>query len=945
MRFITYFATLLFAIFLTACGGGGGSPGLPSVVKTPITTTAASAITVGAKTAQTFVIAGGTAPFQISSSNVQVATASVDSRNFTVAGWVLGTATITISDASQQKATIEVTVADFSPTFYTAAPASFTVAISTPRSFVLGGGVPGYAADSTDARIADATVSAGKLLVTGKSVGTTTVVVRDSASPAATVTLTVTVGGDSLLGLYTSAPSSLTVPKGTTTSYSIGGGVPGYTVVSADSRIAAVSRAGTDMIINAVAFGTTTVIVRDSAGASLTVNVTVAASSPDKLFTSAPTSVFMTTGTSQSYLVSGGTLPYYANSADQRVATIGISGSTVIISALTAGTTAMQILDAAGAVLQIAVTVDGASGTAGVASIDILASSSTLASAPGSSVSFIVTAKDSVNAAIPQLPITFTATSGTLSGANPVPVTNASGTVSSVSLSPGADQSIRNITVTAFAGGVSKSIVIPVVGTTLSISGAGSALVGTSALTYSIKALDSGGKPIVGAVLAVASAKGNTIAPASVVTDAAGAATFSFTPIVAGTDTLTVTGLGTSKTASVAVSNEDFAFTAPLATDKLVVNTVNTVTVRYKLGGVGVAGKTVTFSTTRGSLSTATAITNTSGDASTTVSSSTAGPVTLSAQLDTARSSVTAAFIATTPANIVLQANPGAVLPNSTGSTLTATVRDATGNPVSNQVVNFTAIQDGSNGSIVPGSGTTDANGMTSVQFVPGALSTAANGVVIQAAVQSNPSLSSTATLTVNGNALFIAIGVASTLTPLDAVTYQKQFSVYVTDATGAAAANRAVTISVYPTAYGKGYLVWIPADSVWTYSTTAIQPTSSLACVNEDINRNGILDTSGSSEDINTNGKLDPGLPVIISPSSVTTDASGNATFYMSYGKNYAWWLSTQITARASVSGTESTQTTSYALEMLATDAKSESSPANQTSPFGTATVCTNPN
>jgi hypothetical protein len=309
--------------------------------------------------------------------------------------------------------------------------------------------------------------------------------------------------------------------------------------------------------------------------------------------------------------------------------------------------------------------------------------------------------------------------------------------------------------------------------------------------------------------------------------------------------------------------------------------------------------------------------------------------------MGTVRSSVTAAFIATVPATIVLQANPGAVLPNVSGSTtnqstLSAIVRDATGNPVSNQVVNFTAITDGSNGSIVPGSGTTDANGQTTVQFIPGALSTAANGVKIRATVQSNPALFSDATLTVNGNALFISIGIASTIIPLDAVTYQKQFSVYVTDANGAPAANRAVTVSVFPTTYGKGSLTWDDTAKQWVYETPP--PTK---CVNEDTNRNGILD---SGEDINHNGKLDPGLPVVISPSTVTTDTSGNATFFMSFGKNYAWWLWTEITARASVGGTESTQVAPYSLEMVSSDATSKSSPPNKTSPFGKATVCTDP-
>ncbi|MDR3370020.1 Ig-like domain-containing protein [Rhodoferax sp.] len=491
----------------------------------------------------------------------------------------------------------------------------------------------------------------------------------------------------------------------------------------------------------------------------------------------------------------------------------------------------------------------------------------------------------------------------------------------------------------------------------MAVSGPGSTLVGPSALTYSVKAVDSGGKPVVGAALIVSSSNGNTIAPANLSTDVNGSANFSFTPKVAGNDTLTVSGLGTSATTTVAVSNQDFAFVQPASAASLMVNTSNIVQVCYKVSGVVTAPTSaVAFSTTRGTLG-VTTYPDTQGCTSTTVTSTTAGPVTISAQMGTARSSITAAFIATVPATIVLQANPSAVLPNAGSSTtnqstLSATVRDATGNPVSGQVVNFTTTQDVSNGSIVPGSGTTDSNGMTSVQFIPGALSTPANGVVVKATVESNPTLFKTTTLTVNGNALFISIGIANTLAALDAATYQKQFSVYVTDANGAPATGRAVTISAYAPTYRKGFLTWFAnaTPATWGYSVVASGLASPIICPNEDVTRSGII--GGLNVDINGNGKLDPGLPVVISPATVTTDGNGFATFYLSYGKNYAWWLDTQITARATVSGTESSQIASYSLEMLTADATSQNTPPNQKSPFGTTWtgsaydgLCNNPN
>jgi hypothetical protein len=467
-------------------------------------------------------------------------------------------------------------------------------------------------------------------------------------------------------------------------------------------------------------------------------------------------------------------------------------------------------------------------------------------------------------------------------------------------------------------------------------------LLSSGSVSYSLKATDSGGRPVSGATLTVTSALGNQITQPQP-TDSSGVATVSFTPNVAGTDTLNVSGLGAKGQTTVAVSNEDLAFTLPAPGTSLSVSTTNSIKIRYRVGGVGVAGQPVTFSSTRGSVTPASATTDALGEATVQVSSTTAGPATLSAQLGTARTTLDLKFVATVPATVFLQANPSAVFPNAPGSvvnqsSLSATVRDAVGNPVAGQVVNFTAVNDSSNGFITPGSVITDTNGVAAAQFVPGGLSTPANGVILRASVQGAAiPIESTASLTVNGSASFISIGLSNDLTVVDRQTYGKSFSVYVTDVNGAPVANKAITLSVLSTSYGKGFLVYDKTLSLWVYS-----PTSPTICANEDLNRNGILD---SGEDVNGDGRLTPGSPVVLMPAVLTTDATGYATFLLNFGKNYAYWLSTEITAKASVAGTESSKTISYALQMLFDDAKLPSSPANQVSPFGIETSCANPN
>jgi hypothetical protein len=590
-------------------------------------------------------------------------------------------------------------------------------------------------------------------------------------------------------------------------------------------------------------------------------------------------------------------------------------------------------------------TTDTGTGTTTVAplaaTIDVFTSSAELSTASNSSVSFTVVVKDSTNRTLPGKTVTFSASSGNLSGSLPTPSTGTNGeAITTVSLSPGSDRSNRNITVTLKSDGITKDVVVPVTGSTLSLSGDSFVLVnGTT--TFTIKAVDTGGKAIGNSVLTVASSLGNGVSPVSVTTNSQGVATFNYTGTRSGNDVLTVTGLGTSASAAVAISSDEFRFETPASGALVPVNTSQLVTVRFLRNGVPVSGQSVTLSTTRGSISPTAATTDANGRVSANVTSSSAGPGTVVAQTSSSQVTLPIMFVAINPSTLVLQANPGAVPPNAGGtisnqSTLLATVRDAAGNPVAGRVVNFTAITDGSAGSIAPGSSLTDSSGTATTLFIPGAASTANNGVVIQATVQGT-AVSGTAALTVNTQALFISIATGNDISNLNQTTYEKQFSVYVTDANGTPAANRVVNLAAIPDYYYKGFLVFDTVKNQWQVSGNG-----ATQCPNEDVDRDGVLD---SGEDINFNGKLEPGLPVVVTPASVTTDATGFATFSLRYGENFVPWLNVIITARTNVGGTESVKTQDYALAGAAPDFTSASvSPAGVVSPFGFATACEDP-
>ena len=397
--------------------------------------------------------------------------------------------------------------------------------------------------------------------------------------------------------------------------------------------------------------------------------------------------------------------------------------------------------------------------------------------------------------------------------------------------------------------------------------------------------------------------------------------------------------MGSSASTQVLVSAVDFSVISPASNTNIIVGASQVIRVRYRNNNVGMAGQTVSFSSTRGGFVSAVATTDANGEAVATLSSATAVRYRQRADCRSwSGESASAIRCYWTPATLVLQANPGAVLPNPTGtanqSTIEALVRDPSGNPVANRLVTFSAVRDLSNGQLSPGSATTDINGRAQVQFISGASSTPANDVILRADVAST-SVFGTTSLTVNGQALFINLGFGNTITNLNETTYSKPFSVYVTDALGTAVGNQMVTLSVIPSTYRKGFMAWNVQDA-WVVA-------AEQSCVNEDLDADGNLD---AGEDTNTNGFLTPGNVVVAAPGSVTTDAQGRAAFNLQYGEQYVPWITVQLIARASVGGTQSSTALSFNVPGLAADFTSKTvEPAGVVSPFGSTLSCTSPN
>ena len=159
-----------------------------------------------------------------------------------------------------------------------------------------------------------------------------------------------------------------------------------------------------------------------------------------------------------------------------------------------------------------------------------------------------------------------------------------------------------------------------------------------------------------------------------------------------------------------------------------------------------------------------------------------------------------------------------------------------------------------------------------------------------------------------------------------------------VNDANGNPVSGVSITASLVPIDYYKG--LWTPGSAVWIQTTTA------GPCLNEDLNRNGILDlTPVPSEDNNGNGSLEPGNVVsVLLVNGGITDASGFASVSLIYAQWYAYWVRADLEVRANVSGSEAVKSVQFFLEGAATDFNNLNvSPPGHPSPFGVSATCFN--
>ncbi|MDM8557803.1 Ig-like domain-containing protein [Candidatus Parabeggiatoa sp. HSG14] len=340
--------------------------------------------------------------------------------------------------------------------------------------------------------------------------------------------------------------------------------------------------------------------------------------------------------------------------------------------------------------------------------------------------------------------------------------------------------------------------------------------------------------------------------------------------------------------------------------------------VEWKAGEAGQGGETLIVSTTRGRVDNTNITTDDKGVAIFTVfPGGDAGDaiVTVHTQKQGGPSeSFNIKFMATEASSITVQAFPAVIGVNPEGesterSEISAVVRNSANNLVFDQEVHF-RLEDITGGRLTEDVERTDDFGRVTTEYVAGPSSSAANGITVTATVADVPTVSSFTNLTVAAKDLFVVIGSGNELVKDEGRRYKVFHSILVTDSNGTPVNDAEVILSIYPLEYlARDFSV----------------------CLNEDINRNGLLDPD---EDTNNNGRLDPGNVITVDNLTLVTGTQeeggtpGFADFDVIYAIQYAQWLTAEITARTKVAGSEDSSVIRFTTACEATDALSRQCP-----------------
>ena len=327
---------------------------------------APSEVTSTAGMSSQYRVSGGAAPYSVAVSNPNVIAATSANGVISMTAANPGSATIVVFDAAGGSTKFEATVtgAGQEVALYTTAPESLRMTRQISGEFIVNGGVGPYFVTTTDAEVVTGSISSNKLVIKSGMSGRGILNVRDAKGTLAVIN--VTVSGDLVAPMYSTAPSNVTLAAGSSPTYQIDGGVPPFIASTSNADVAQASIiAGNQLQIKGLSAGVADIFVFDSTGESLKVGTTVGGGTGNvPLYSTSPSAITLALGAEPTYKIAGGAAPYNASTSNSNVAQATVvDGNQLRVEGIGAGVAEIVVFDRSGASFKVVATVGGGSGT------------------------------------------------------------------------------------------------------------------------------------------------------------------------------------------------------------------------------------------------------------------------------------------------------------------------------------------------------------------------------------------------------------------------------------------------------------------------------------------------------------------------------------------------------------------------------------------------------
>lgn len=313
------FLMLMVAAVLAACGGGGGLPGNQTGDAQLRVYPPVSAVTVPVGAGYAAVeIRGGDRPYAVFSNHPAISATLVDGNIMQIRALapIESTGGTGTTGGTTPKAwftdkngikTVEIQVSTFTIPLNNTVPGSIVMLPNETRSGVVSSGFAPYTYSSANNGVATISGnSSGQYTITAVAPGTTKVQITDAVG--AKVEINVEVRAVPVVELEVT-PTTGSGRVGTSLLFDIKGGVAPYTALSNSPNIATASISGRTLTVQLNLVGSTTIVVRDAAGATKTVSVTGSPIQTTPLIVTPPTQEVADTSTADVVYTLGDGVP------------------------------------------------------------------------------------------------------------------------------------------------------------------------------------------------------------------------------------------------------------------------------------------------------------------------------------------------------------------------------------------------------------------------------------------------------------------------------------------------------------------------------------------------------------------------------------------------------------------------------------------------------------